>query len=310
MVRRQSELFLPTLRDDPADADAISHKLLVRAGLIRQVSAGLWSFLPAGWRTHERIVQVVREEMDAIGGQEMFMPVITPAELWEKTGRNRIPELFRFDDRGGRAHVLALTHEETVTFHFAELGSYRDLPKILYHFQTKGRDEARPRGGLLRVREFVMKDAYTFDRDEEGLDRQLPEACTGVRADLRALRAGGRRSAGRVGDDGRKRVDRLPGSVRIGREHPGHLRERRLRGRSRDRARHSAVADVPRPTRRPCGGGDPGDSDDRRTRSVPGHRSCGDVEGDARDEGRRDRRSRACARRRPARGGQARSRTR
>ena len=169
MVRRQSELFLPTLRDDPADADAISHKLLVRAGMIRQVSAGLWSFLPAGWRTHERIVQIVRDEMDAIGGQEMFMPVITPAELWEKTGRDRIPELFRFDDRGGRAHVLALTHEETVTFHFAELGSYRDLPKILYHFQTKGRDEARPRGGLLRVREFVMKDAYSFDRDEEGL---------------------------------------------------------------------------------------------------------------------------------------------
>src|SRR6185436_3373693 len=105
MVRRQSELFLPTLRDDPADADAISHKLLVRAGLIRQVSAGLWSFLPAGWRTHERIVQIVREEMDAIGGQEMSMPVINPAELWQTTGRYGIPELFRFDDRGGRPHV-------------------------------------------------------------------------------------------------------------------------------------------------------------------------------------------------------------
>ena len=170
MVRRQSELFLPTLRDDPADADAISHKLLVRAGMIRQVSAGLWSFLPAGWRTHERIVQIVREEMDAIGGQEMFMPVITPAELWEKTGRDRIPELFRLNDRAGRNFLLAMTHEETVTFHFSELGSYRDLPKILYHFQTKGRDEPRPRGGLLRVREFVMKDAYTFDRDEAGLE--------------------------------------------------------------------------------------------------------------------------------------------
>jgi prolyl-tRNA synthetase len=170
MVRRQSELFLPTLRDDPADADAISHKLLVRAGMIRQVGAGLWSFLPAGWRTHERIVQIVREEMDAIGGQEMSMPVINPAELWQKTGRYGISELFRFDDRGGRPHVLALTHEETATFHFSELGSYRDLPKILYHFQTKGRDEPRPRGGLLRLREFVMKDAYTFDRDEAGLD--------------------------------------------------------------------------------------------------------------------------------------------
>ena len=170
MVRRQSELFLPTLRDDPADADAISHKLLVRAGMIRQVSAGLWSFLPAGWRTHEKIVQIVREEMDAIGGQEMSMPVLTPAELWEKTGRDRIPELFRLNDRAGRKFLLAMTHEETVTFHFSELGSYRDLPKILYHFQTKGRDEPRSRGGLLRVREFVMKDAYSFDRDEAGLD--------------------------------------------------------------------------------------------------------------------------------------------
>ncbi len=170
VVRRQSELFLPTLRDDPADAEAVSHTLLLRAGLIRQVGAGLWSFLPAGWRVHEKIVQIVREEMDAIGGQEMSMPVLTPAELWQKTGRDRIPELFRLADRAGRPFILAMTHEETVTFHFSELGSYRDLPKILYHFQTKGRDEPRPRGGLLRVREFVMKDAYSFDRDESGLD--------------------------------------------------------------------------------------------------------------------------------------------
>src|SRR5262245_4962212 len=170
MVRRQSELFLPTLRDDPADAEAVSHRLLMRAGLIRQVSAGLWSFLPAGWRVHEKIVGIIREEMDAIGGQEMFMPVIAPAELWEKTGRITIPELFRFSDRGGRPFILSMTHEETVTYHFAALSSYRDLPKILYHFQTKGRDEPRPRGGLLRVREFVMKDAYSFDRDDEGLD--------------------------------------------------------------------------------------------------------------------------------------------
>ena len=108
--------------------------------------------------------------MDAIGGQEMLMPVLAPAELWEKTGRIRIPELFRLQDRGGRDFVLSMTHEETVTFHFSELGSYRDLPKSLYHFQTKGRDEPRPRGGLLRVREFIMKDSYSFDRDEAGLD--------------------------------------------------------------------------------------------------------------------------------------------
>jgi prolyl-tRNA synthetase len=169
MVRCQSELFLPTLRDDPADAEAISHKLLVRAGMIRQLSAGLWTFLPAGWRVHEKIVGIVREEMDAIGCQEMSMPVMAPAELWHQTGRDTIPELFRLTDRAGRHFVLAMTHEETVTFHFAELGSYRDLPKMLYHFQTKGRDEPRSRGGLLRVREFVMKDAYSFDRDEEGL---------------------------------------------------------------------------------------------------------------------------------------------
>ena len=119
---------------------------------------------------HEQVVQVVREEMDAIGGQEMSMPVLTPAELWQKSGRYRIPEVFKLTDRGERPFVLAMTHEETITFHARELRSYRDLPKILYHFQTKGRDEPRPRGGLLRVREFVMKDAYSFDRDEEGLD--------------------------------------------------------------------------------------------------------------------------------------------
>jgi prolyl-tRNA synthetase len=170
MLQRQSTLFLPTLREDPADAEAVSHKLLVRAGLIRQVGTGLWTYLPAGWRAYEQVVGIVREEMDAIGGQEMSMPVLTPAELWEATGRIRIPELFHVADRTGRKFILPLTHEETITFHARELRSYRDLPKILYHFQTKDRDEPRPRGGLLRVREFVMKDAYSFDRDEEGLD--------------------------------------------------------------------------------------------------------------------------------------------
>jgi prolyl-tRNA synthetase len=170
MVQRQSTLFLPTLREDPADAEAVSHVLLVRSGLIRQVVTGLWTYLPAGWRVHEKVAQIVREEMNAIGGQEMSMPVLTPAELWQKTGRYRIPELFKLTDRAERPFVLAMTHEETITFHARELRSYRDLPKILYHFQTKERDEPRPRGGLLRVREFVMKDAYSFDRDEEGLD--------------------------------------------------------------------------------------------------------------------------------------------
>ena len=168
---RLSELFLPTLREAPREAEAASHRLLLRAGMIRQVAAGLYTFLPAGWRVHERIVRIVREEMNAIGAQEMLMPLLTPAELWEETGRYDIPELYRLEDRTGRRLVLALTHEETVTFHARELGSYRQLPQIWYHLALKGRDEPRARGGLVRVREFIMKDAYSFDRDEEGLDR-------------------------------------------------------------------------------------------------------------------------------------------
>jgi prolyl-tRNA synthetase len=167
---RASQLFLPTLREAPADAEAVSHKLLVRGAFIRQVSAGLWTYLPLGWRVHEKIVQIVREEQNAIGAQEMYMPVVTPAELWQQTGRYGIPELWKIADRNDRPFVLAMTHEETVTFHARELQSYKQLPQMLYHFQTKVRDEPRPRGGLLRVREFVMKDAYSFDRDEEGLD--------------------------------------------------------------------------------------------------------------------------------------------
>ncbi len=170
---RASQLHLPTLREDPADAEAASHKLLVRGGFIRQVSAGLWTFLPLGWRVHQKVVQIVREEMDAIGGQEMLCPVLTPAELWEASGRIAYPEVFKLEDRNGRPFVLPMTHEETMTFHAAEVQSYRQLPQIWYHFQTKDRDEPRPRGGLLRVREFIMKDAYSLDRDQEGLDRSF-----------------------------------------------------------------------------------------------------------------------------------------
>jgi prolyl-tRNA synthetase len=170
MLQRASQLFLPTLRDAPADAEALSHKLLVRGGFIRQVSAGLWTFLPLGWRVHRKVEQIVREEMDAIGAQEMYAPVLTPAELWITSGRYAITELFKLDDRNGRPYVLPLTHEETFTFHALELQSYRQLPQSWYHFQTKDRDEPRPRGALLRVREFVMKDSYSFDRDEAGLE--------------------------------------------------------------------------------------------------------------------------------------------
>ena len=170
-MTRLSSYFLPTEREAPADAEAISHILMVRAGLIRQVGAGLWSWLPAGWRVEQRVMQIVREEMNAIGGQEMLMPVLNPADVWRRTGRYAIDELFKLQDRKGADMVLALSAEEIVTQHVAAaVRSYRNLPLILYHFQTKERDELRPRAGVLRTREFIMKDAYTFDRDREGLD--------------------------------------------------------------------------------------------------------------------------------------------
>jgi prolyl-tRNA synthetase len=170
-MTRLSGYFLPTVKEAPADAEAISHVLMTRAGLVRQLGAGMWTFLPAGWRIHRRVARIIREEMDAIGGQEMLMPVLQPQELWVRTGRAEIPELFRLRDRNERPLVLAMTHEEAVTYHVSrEVRSYRDLPLILYHIQIKERDEPRPRAGVLRTREFIMKDSYTFDRDESGLD--------------------------------------------------------------------------------------------------------------------------------------------
>ncbi|HVQ59017.1 MAG TPA: proline--tRNA ligase [Solirubrobacterales bacterium] len=169
-MSRLSQTFLPTLKDPPADAEALSHKLMVRAGLIRQLGAGIWTYLPAGWRVLHKVEEILREEMAAIGCQEMLMPLLQPAENWEKTGRYGIDELFKLEDRRGAPMVLAMTHEEAVTYHVGrEVRSYRDLPLMLFHLQTKERDEPRPRAGVLRTREFTMKDAYSFDRDEEGL---------------------------------------------------------------------------------------------------------------------------------------------
>ncbi len=171
-MTRFSETLLPTLKDPPADAEALSHKLMVRAGLIRQLGAGLWTYLPAGWRAHRKVEGIIREEMEGIGCQEMLMPVLQPAEIWETTGRYGIEEMFKLSDRKGSPLVLAMTHEECITHHIArEVRSYRDLPLMLFHIQTKERDEPRPRAGVLRTREFTMKDAYSFDRDEEGLAR-------------------------------------------------------------------------------------------------------------------------------------------
>ena len=170
---RLSKLFFTSLRDNPAEAEMPSHRLLVRAGYVRQLGAGIYSLLPLGFRVSQRIEQIIREEMDAIGGQEMEMPVVHPADLWRESGRYAKigPEMVRFKDRSGRDMVLAMTHEEVVTDLLRDLvKSYRQLPAIVYHFQTKFRDEPRSRGGLIRVREFVMKDSYTLDLDEAGLD--------------------------------------------------------------------------------------------------------------------------------------------
>ncbi|HYA86808.1 MAG TPA: proline--tRNA ligase [Nitrospirota bacterium] len=171
---RFSRLFIPTLKEAPAEAEAVSHKLMVRAGFVRQLAAGLYIYLPLGIRVMEKINRIIREEMNAIGGQEVSMPVLNPSEVWQQTGRwDAIgDEMFRLKDRGGRDMCLAMTHEETMTWLAAhDIRSYRDLPQIWYQVQTKLRDEARPKSGILRTREFTMKDSYSFDRDDEGLDK-------------------------------------------------------------------------------------------------------------------------------------------
>ena len=170
---RLSQLFFSSLRDDPVEAEMPSHRLLLRAGYIRQLGSGIYSLLPLGFRVTKRVEQVVREEMNRIGSQEMEMPVVHPADLWRESGRYDAvgPEMVRFKDRAGRDMVLAMTHEEVVADLLRDIvKSYRQLPMMVYHFQTKFRDEPRARGGLIRVREFVMKDAYSIDRDDAGLD--------------------------------------------------------------------------------------------------------------------------------------------
>jgi prolyl-tRNA synthetase len=170
---RLAKSLVPTLREDPADAEALSHKLMLRAGLVRQLAAGIYVYLPIGHRVHEKVSDIIREEMNAIGGQEITMPVLQPADIWQKSGRwEGIPEMFKLRDRYGRDMVLGMTHEEVIAWLAArEIRSYRDLPQIWYQIQTKERDEARPRSGVLRTREFVMKDSYTLDPDVAALDR-------------------------------------------------------------------------------------------------------------------------------------------
>ena len=172
---RWSKAFIPTLRDDPTDAEAVSHKLLVRGGYIRQLMSGVYSMLPLGQRVRENVMQIIREEIDAIGGQEFMLPQLHPREIWDRTGRIATMSdiIMAFDDNKGSPVILGPTHEEIFATVSTELTSYKQLPQLWYHIQTKFRDEPRPKSGLLRVREFTMKDSYSFDIDEAGLDAQF-----------------------------------------------------------------------------------------------------------------------------------------
>src|ERR687897_1059336 len=175
---RWSHYFIPTLREDPADAEVISHKLLLRAGVIRQLSAGIYSYLPLGQRIARNVMNVLREEMNAIGGQEFFLPALHPAEVWQESGRWQAigDEMFRLKDRKNADMCLGMTHEEVfTTIARNEIRSYKQLPQGWYQIQIKFRDEPRPKSGLMRLRTFIMKDAYSFDVDRAGLDKSFED---------------------------------------------------------------------------------------------------------------------------------------
>src|SRR5882724_6951881 len=175
---RWSQYFIPTLREDPADAEIVSHKLLLRAGVVRQLSAGIYSFLPLGQRIASKVMQILREEMNHIGGQEFFLPALHPAEVWKESGRwDAIgDEMFRLKDRKGAEMCLGMTHEEIfTTIARNELRSYKQLPQVWYQIQIKFRDEPRPKSGLMRLRTFIMKDAYSFDLDKAGLGKSFAD---------------------------------------------------------------------------------------------------------------------------------------
>ena len=219
-----SELFLRTLRDDPADAEVPSHKLLIRAGYVRPVGPGLYSWLPLGLRVLRKIEKVVRDEMNAIGGQEILFPALLPKAPYETT--NRWTEygdgVFRLQDRRKNDYLLGPTHEELFTLTVkGEYSSYKDFPLLVYQIQTKYRDEARPRAGILRGREFLMKDSYSFDVDDDGLRGAVPAAPRRLPADLRHAGRPLRHRLGGVRGDGRQRVRGIPGRKR---DRRGHLR--------------------------------------------------------------------------------------
>jgi prolyl-tRNA synthetase len=203
---RMSQLFSSTLREPPSEAEIASHQLLLRAGFIRQLGAGIFSYLPLARRVMTRIENIMCEEITAIGGQELTMPVVHPADIWQQTGRWAVvgDEMARFKDRTGHDMVLAMTHEEVVAdLARREIQSYRQLPQLIYHIQTKFRDDPRPRAGLIRVREFTMLDSYSLDRDQAGLDGQYRAHYEGLLPHLQPLRLASQGGGLRHRDDGR-----------------------------------------------------------------------------------------------------------
>ena len=260
MILRMSSLFVRTLREDPADAEVPSHRLLVRAGYIRRAAPGIYTWLPLGLRVLRKIEDIIREEMDGIGAQELLFPALLPKEPYEATGRwtEYGDNIFRLQDRKGADYLLGPTHEEMFTLVVKDLySSYKDLPLSIYQIQTKYRDEARPRAGLLRGREFVMKDSYSFDVDDAGLEASLPDAPRRLHPDLRPARLRVRHRQGDLRRDGRLEVRGVP---RQGRGRRGHLRPLhalRLRRQRRGRAvrapepRARTTTRPPRTRRRP-----------------------------------------------------------
>ena len=224
--------FYSYLREAPADAEVASHKLLVRAGYIRQLGAGIYSFLFLGNRSTQKIMGIVREEMDKIG-QEFYLPALNPRDIWEESGRWAAmgENMFRLKDRKGADLCLGMTHEEVMTdIARKELRSYKQLPQIWYQIQTKFRDEPRPKSGLLRVRQFIMKDAYSFDMDAAGLDVSYKQALRDLLPHLRSLRAEVHGGRGRLGSDGREGIARVHGADSGGRRSDCELRRLQLRG--------------------------------------------------------------------------------
>ncbi len=242
---RWSQLFIPTLRENPAEAEVPSHQLLLRAGYIRQLAAGIYSYLFLAQRSLLKIQQIVREEMDAIGAQEMLLPALNPAEVWQESGRWDVmgDNMFRLKDRFGRDLCLGMTHEEVMTtIARGELRSYKQLPQIWYQIQTKFRDEPRPKSGLLRVRQFIMKDSYSFDMDAGRLDVAYDKH---YEAYCRIFdRCGLEYIVGRsaLGRHGRQPVARVHGGLRCRRRFRGDLPELRLLGQSGEGRRRTPSA--------------------------------------------------------------------